>query len=65
MPHLNSRYFPVENPALRNGHTEDESRALHMGVCFTRFSQVKQTNHCEVLQKNSTDILYYTIVNTL
>ena len=34
----------MENPALRNGHTEYESRTLHMGVCFTKFSQVKF--HC-------------------
>ena len=44
-----TRYFPMENPALRNGHTEDESRALHMGVCFTRFSQVNsfQVKHIQ------------------
>jgi hypothetical protein len=34
------KYFPDENSALRNGHTEEESRALHMGLCFERFSQV-------------------------
>ncbi len=34
------KYFPTEDLSKRNGHTQEESWALHMGLCFERFSQV-------------------------